>query len=795
VLTRPYQPGECLRIRDERWRVVDTDAAGTAVTIAVVGCGQLNAGIRAVFVTDAERVARLPSNHRPRLVRASRWRLFAGGLLAAATPRFDALRAAAAADITLIPFQLEPALAMTRGLGCRMLIADEVGLGKTIQAGLVIAETLARVADGHALVVAPAALRYQWLGELQQRFHLPAVALDAASIANMVGARGTGINPWAAHRAVIVSIDYIKRPEVLRALESLVWDIVVFDEAHMLAGVSERAAAAQRLSHRAHTLLFLTATPHSGDSEAFSRLTALGRLNGTSPPLLMFRRSRRDAGLPSTRRTRWLAVRTTAAEHHMHHALLRYVQTVCRQRQADAGPARLAMSILLKRGCSSAASLARSCERRLALLTAVPSSLSQLALPFDAGDDEEPLGALAVPGLSDSQAERDMLATVLDLARRAAASESKIDALRRLIRRQRETSIVFTEYRDTLEHLARSLDGEPVALVHGALTPSERRDALQRFTQGPADILLATDAASEGLNLQHRCRRIINMELPWNPLRLEQRIGRVDRIGQQRIVHATHLVARGTAEDAVVARLLARMSTADSTLSGLATRTEDDIISAVTSTPPSTQAFPFAAAVQQVDGIVMPDLRKAADAEAGHLALARRLTAHRTHVLEGRPVIARLRGYGRSRRVWAMRLSFADGDACIRWSTLIGITADGGPAPFNDLRRTLDPWSVSRQAHDEMASTAARLTDAAARFALTAIARDDEILAILRATRGQLVPRNRGLFDRREERAAAAQLDILGEALERCQRHRLELTRLQQLTLTGCELVFGVAIE
>jgi len=284
------------------------------------------------------------------------------------------------------------------------------------------------------------------------------------------------------------------------------------------------------------------------------------------------------------------------------------------------------------------------------------------------------------------------------------------------------------------------------------------------------------------------------MELPWNPLRLEQRIGRVDRIGQQRIVHATHLVARGTAEDDVVARLLARMSTADSALSGLVTRTEDDIISAVTSTP-GAQDFPLVPAVQQVDGIVMPNLRKAADAEAGHLALARRLTAHGPRVVEGRPVIARLRGYGRSRRVWAMQLSFADREACIRWSTLIGITADGRPAPFNDLRRMLDPWSVSREAHDEMASTAAGLTDAAARFALTAIARDDEILAILQATRGQLVPRNGGLFDRREERAAAAQLDILAEALERCQRHRSELTRLQQLTLSGCELVFAVAIE
>jgi superfamily II DNA/RNA helicase len=122
-----------------------------------------------------------------------------------------------------------------------------------------------------------------------------------------------------------------------------------------------------------------------------------------------------------------------------------------------------------------------------------------------------------------------------------------------------EPALVFTEYRDTLLHLHRAMGGT-AAVLHGGLNRAERGQALADFVGGRRSILLATDAAGEGLNLHHRCRIVINLELPWNPTRLEQRIGRVDRIGQLRTVHAIHLIARDTGEPLILGRLRTRRS-------------------------------------------------------------------------------------------------------------------------------------------------------------------------------------------------------------------------------------------
>ena len=128
-----------------------------------------------------------------------------------------------------------------------------------------IAEVLARQPEARVLVVSPAALREQWRHELQTRFRLDADVLDAAGVAGVAAALRPGINPWALPPIIVTSIDYIKRPEVMRSLEALTWDIVVFDEAHNLAGRSDRAAAAQAVARRARAVVLLTATPHSGD--------------------------------------------------------------------------------------------------------------------------------------------------------------------------------------------------------------------------------------------------------------------------------------------------------------------------------------------------------------------------------------------------------------------------------------------------------------------------------------------------------------------------------------------------
>ena len=174
---------------------------------------------------------------------------------------------------------------------------------------------------------------------------------------------------------------------------------------------------------------------------------------------------------------------------------------------------------------------------------------------------------LGAPGLDDAREERAWLDRMAAAAERAAKDERKLHALARLLRRTAEPAIVFTEYRDTQRAIEQHLSPlRRCVTLHGGLTRSERDGVLRRFDDGRADVLLATDAAGAGLNLHRRCRLVITLELPWSPVRLEQRVGRVDRIGQSRTVHAVHLVGRGTPEERVLAQLVAKAERARAAL-------------------------------------------------------------------------------------------------------------------------------------------------------------------------------------------------------------------------------------
>ena len=464
----------------------------------------------------------------------------------------------------LLPHQLEPAMALVRGLGSRLLLADAVGLGKTIQAALVVAELLARGAAERVLILTPAGLRDQWASELAERFDLRATVVDFRAVRRDVATLPVGVNPWSTSPMAIASIDYVKRPEVLRAVMSCRWDVIVVDEAHGMAGDSERHSAVAALAARAAYVLLLTATPHSGDRRAF---VSLGNIGSHGDRLLVFRRTRQAVQLGAGRKVHRLAVGPSGAEVRMHALLAAFTRAVGRERAEGNRDVWLALSVLHKRALSSAYSLAQSVARRLSALASTEEGhLGQIALPL--GDPRGELNPIDAPpewsdamALGDIGRERELLGALATAARAATARETKISALIRILDRVGEPAIVFTEYRDTLVHLKEGL-ARPVALLHGGLTREERAEALDDFTSGRRSVLLATDAAGEGLNLHHSCRTVINLELPWNPMRLEQRIGRVDRIGQQRTVHAFHLIARGTGEARILDRLRARIARA-----------------------------------------------------------------------------------------------------------------------------------------------------------------------------------------------------------------------------------------
>jgi superfamily II DNA or RNA helicase len=529
--------------------------------------------------------------------------------------RDDSLRGAANATIDLLDYQLEPAIASSRG-ATRLLLADEVGLGKTIQAGLVLADILARDESARALILCPAGLCAQWLEELDVRFRIVGKVVDRTAMRRLQGS-AADVGPWEQLPAAVASVDFAKRPEVLRSMEAVRWDLLIVDEAHLCAVAPERAAAVNWLARRARRVALMTATPHSGEPGAFEALCRIGRLPGEGPAL-MFRRTRAELGLAFGRRCRILAVASSASERRLHALLERYTSLVWDAAPGGRAPvdARLAMVVLRKRAASCAVSLLASLARRLRWLgNAVDTGQSQLPLPFDDGDepetsDDEPGLTLAAPGLADVEAERRMLQRLIDLAGAAVSRDSKPRALARLLGRVREPAIVFTEYRDTLTHLADTCRGSrTVATIHGGMDRASRAAAVGAFNRGEASLLLATDAAAHGLNLQSRCRLVISLELPWNPVRLEQRIGRVDRIGQRRTVHAIHLVARHTGEEKVLARLAARIERARKELGSaadpLGMPSESEVTEAVFARRP-VELLPPPAAQRGPDSTVLP---------------------------------------------------------------------------------------------------------------------------------------------------------------------------------------------
>jgi len=556
-------PGDVVRVRRRTWRVVDVRPYDTCGVVSLLGTGA-NTGNRCDLLAPFDHFEPVaPPPTQPRRAGSARWRRAAMSLIGrGGAPGL--LRTAATADIDVLPYQLEPAISVLRGDGCRLLLADEVGLGKTIQACLLIAELRVRGVADRVLILSPPGLRDQWCDELGRRFHISATIADVRAVRRCSADVPPDVNPWTTWPVAVASIDYVKRPEVLRAVLDVAWDIVIVDEAHSVANDGIRRNAAAALTSRAAYVVLLTATPHSGHSAAFQSLCSLGnpRHPGADDDrLLIFRRTRGVLASGVRRRVHRLHVHSTPAERRMLARLDTFADAVRAERGNDSRDMWIALSLLHKRARSSARALQLSVRRRLDRL-ATASPVMQLALPLDdfgeASDDDSPEWHPALE-LANPQREQRLLNAIADAAKAAVQAESKIHAIRRLLRRIAEPVIIFTEYRDTLAWLAVNLS-EPSVLLHGGLPRQERREALNTFVSGRTRLLLATDAAAEGLNLHQSCRVVVNLELPWNPMRLEQRIGRVDRIGQRRAVHVIHLIGADTGEARLLDDLRARIA-------------------------------------------------------------------------------------------------------------------------------------------------------------------------------------------------------------------------------------------
>jgi superfamily II DNA or RNA helicase len=556
----PFATGQQVTVRDDSWVVLKAEAFTDAHLLHLRGIGSTNLGQLQSLLSPFDHFATLACSTRLLSV-SRRHTLAAAALHVADADPWDHCWTAATADIELRSWQLEPALAAVRG-ATRILLADRVGLGKTIQAALVLSELLARGLAERVLVLTPAPLRQQWADELRTRFRLTPAVFDHASLTAAVAALPAGVNPWQTAPLIVSSIDLVKRPEVRSAIDAVAFDALVVDEAHHATRGTDRGAVVADLAARTPWIVLATATPHSGDNDAFEFLQQIGSTRGA--PLLMFRRTS-EISPRFARRSHLLAVVPTLAERALLDETSRYVRAIGRSAARAAG-ARLVASVIARRAASSAKALCGTLARRIALLSREAVPEIQPHLPWedaDADDGDTPDALLATPALANLEQEIGWLRRLLELAGQASARSSKVAVIRRLLRRTSESAVVFSEYRDVAMGVAAAIeDLAAVAVLHGGLSPRQRQDVVNAFNGGALRAVIATDAAGEGLNLHHRCRLVVNIELPWMPRRLEQRIGRVDRIGQQRRVHALHLVHRGSFEGTVVTRLERRRAQA-----------------------------------------------------------------------------------------------------------------------------------------------------------------------------------------------------------------------------------------
>ena len=522
---------------------------------------------------------------------------------------FDPQFAVSVSQVDPLPHQIEAVYRRILPLPrIRFLLADDPGAGKTIMAGLLMRELMQRQDVRRVLVLCPKALTDQWRREMWERFKQRFVLVTGETVSTAFGQ-----NAWTDNDLVVASVDLGVQPHIEPGLDQARWDLVIFDEAHKLSAYrygskvekTQRYQLAEKMAERTRHLLLMTATPHKGDPENFRLLLSLldpdvfasaagaeAAIDPDSSPYFLRRMKEtmrdwygRPLFLP--RHVTTPPYDLNSHEEELYAAVTDYVQRGMRlaDESAESQVRRnvgLALTILQRRLTSSLYAVARSLERRRDRLAdelealrksgRSPVAVATGLIDYDDEEDdsdeaEEAVSkATAARSVAELETEVEELNRLVGHAHRAmnAGPERKLEELERVIREQTvadraEKILIFTEHRDTLEYLAGKLRswGNEVCVIHGGMKLQDRIAAEKQFRQ-TAQLLVATDAAGEGINLQF-CRVMINWDLPWNPNRLEQRMGRIHRYGQQFEVQIFNLVAKNTREGQVLVRLMEKL--------------------------------------------------------------------------------------------------------------------------------------------------------------------------------------------------------------------------------------------
>ncbi|HRX15759.1 MAG TPA: SNF2-related protein [Spirochaetota bacterium] len=493
----------------------------------------------------------------------------------------------------ILAHQVESTYIVVNTLNQRYILADEVGLGKTVEAGLIIKEFVYRYNYRRIMVAAPASLLVQWQLEMEEKFGESFEVLDRKVLEKRRRELGPGENPWNSFEKIICSLDFIKNPAFRDELAATSWDAIIFDEAHRLRRDANSSTiiytAAEMLSERTKALLLLTATPFRGKLEELFYIVKLVDKNLLGPyqsfyneycsadadlstlkeklSTVLLRRTKNEIGGFTKRHARTIRFDLYPEERELYDETSRYVaEEFNRAMQTQNRAVGFIMTVFQKLLDSSSHALhCALCNRKRSLEAKLDRADRYLkacveydSIEFDdLCDDLEDEGSLCDATVQKTaeeiRIEIQILERLIELSG-AITRNKKGDRLKKMIsglkKEGRKKFLIFTQFKTTQDYLKKILTGLNVEVFNGSMDKDAKERAIDNFKKD-VEVLICTEAGGEGRNMQF-CNVLFNYDLPWSPLKIEQRIGRLHRFGQKDDVFIYNFATKDTVAERVL---------------------------------------------------------------------------------------------------------------------------------------------------------------------------------------------------------------------------------------------------
>ncbi len=551
-------PGARVVVRDAEWLVRKVNKTSTGdQALTVIGLSELVKDKDAIFLDSIDKNIEVLEPADTKLVAddSSSYQksmLYMESLLRQTPPTDEHLYIGHKAVMDQVPYQLDPAIQALQQPRQRILIADAVGLGKTLACGILVSELIRRGRGKRILVLAVKSMMTQFQKEMWSRFTIPLVRLDSIGIQRVRSRIPTNHNPFYYYDKAIISIDTLKQDAEYRTyLENAFWDIIVIDEAHNVAqrgkGSSQRAKLAKLLSGRSDTLIMLSATPHDGKARSFASLmnmldpTAIANPDEYGPEDikgLCIRRFKKDIQdqVQTAFKTREISKAYCPANDPEEDAFSVFADIKFEKLDQRRGAGQLFKTTLEKALLSSPAACLKTIQNRINRLNKDEDSSAQKDI-----SQLKNLASVVERITPDIFSKYQKLLSVIQDRQHGFGWTGKA---------RDERLVIFTERIETLNFLYQNIPGDlglkdkQVEILHGGMSDGDQQKIVENFGKEgePIRLLIASDVASEGINLHYLSHHLIHFDIPWSLMVFQQRNGRIDRYGQEKIPYILYLV-------------------------------------------------------------------------------------------------------------------------------------------------------------------------------------------------------------------------------------------------------------